>query len=185
MIELFQNYFAQAPAFGWNAFWISQGFILLALCSDIISYQMKKREHLLAFFVVSTVFVAVHLFLLGENTAGLLITLAAIRFFVCIFSTDTKIMYGFLFLATLVFFYNYKAPTDILALFCNYLFTIAGFQKSDKHLRQVMMCGTSCWIVFNILIFSPAAVFLESVFLTSNFVGYYRFYIKKKTSSQS
>jgi len=42
-----------------------------------------------------------------------------------------------------------------------------------------MMCGTSCIIVYNFLVFSPVGVLLELVFLASNFVGYYRHYLKK------
>lgn len=178
MLEFLQNYFSQAPEFGLNAFWISQGLIGIALIFDIFSYQMKKREHVLMFFVTSSVLIALHLWLLAQTTAALLLGVAALRFFVSIFTTDRRLMYFFLVLSTILAVTLYSGPLDILAWGCNVIFTLASFQKTDRLLRKTMMCGTSLWIIYNILIFSPAAVMLESIFLTSNVVGYYRFYIR-------
>lgn len=178
MFELIQNYLAQAPAFGWNAFWVSQGLIGLALCSDIASYQMKKREHVLGFFVVSTILIATHLWLLGETMGALLVALAALRFTTNIFTTDKHLMWLFLFTGAGITLWQYQVPVDILAFVATIFFTLAGFRKTDKALRLTMMGGTSIWIIYNLLIFSPAAVILESIFLTSNFIGYYRYYIR-------
>ncbi len=47
---------------------------------------------------------------------------------------------------------------------------------SDKRFRELMMLGIAIWIVHNILAGSPGAVVLETFFLGSNLVGYYRFY---------
>lgn len=178
MLELVQTYLAQAPEFGLNAFWVSQGLIGLALVSDVTSYQMKKREHVLTFFVISTVLISIHLYLLDEVIGALLVALAAVRFATNIFTTDSRIMWGFLAVAFTITLWQYETPLDILAFIATIFFTIAGFRKTDKILRQTMMCGTSLWILYNVLIFSPAAVVLETIFLTSNFVGYYRYYIR-------
>lgn len=179
MFELLQAYFSQAPEFGWNAFWISQGLIGLALCSDVISYQMKKREHVLCFFVISTILISVHLWLLDEIIGALLVALAAVRFTTNIFTTDQRLMWLFLLTGAGITIWQYQSPVDVLAFFATIFFTLAGFRKTDKALRLTMMGGTSIWIIYNLLIFSPAAVALESIFLLSNIVGYYRFYIRE------
>ena len=178
MLEVLPAYFAQAPAFGLNAFWISQGLIGLALVSDVISYQMKRREHVLGFFVVSRLLIALHLYLREQPTAAALLGLAAVRFFVSIFTTRHEVMYFFLALSTILTFILYSSWLDIWAWACNVIFTFASFRPNDKQLRQTMMGGTSLWIGYNLFIFSPAAVLLESIFLTSNLVGYYRYYIR-------
>ena len=43
-----------------------------------------------------------------------------------------------------------------------------------------MFIGTSFWLVHNYFANSPAAVFMEVLFLGSNLIGYYRHYIKPK-----
>jgi hypothetical protein len=55
--------------------------------------------------------------------------------------------------------------------------TVASFCKDDKRLRQLMLVGTSLWIVHNYLAGSPGAVLMEAIFIASNLVGYVRYYI--------
>ncbi|MBH0041641.1 YgjV family protein [Pseudoalteromonas sp. SWXJZ10B] len=43
-----------------------------------------------------------------------------------------------------------------------------------------MVVGTSLWISHNMLVGSPIAVLMESLFMASNLVGLYRFYTPKK-----
>ena len=43
-----------------------------------------------------------------------------------------------------------------------------------------MLIGTSLWIVHNFLAGSPGAVLMEAIFISSNLVGYFRFYIRPK-----
>lgn len=178
MLELLQTYFAQAPAFGWNAFWVSQGLIGIALVCDLVSWQCKRREVILSWLTVSTIFIGTHLILLGEYTAGLLIYIATLRFFTSIFTTNPKFMWGFLALVLGITALTYSAPTDLLALAANIVFNYAAFRPQDKALRQWTMLGTSIWIGFNLIIFSPAGIVLETIFLLSNITGYYRFYIR-------
>lgn len=58
--------------------------------------------------------------------------------------------------------------------------TYASFQGKDFTLRLLMIVGTVCWIVHNLLAFSPLAVVMETVFLISNLVGLWRFYANPK-----
>lgn len=178
MLELIQAYFAQAPAFGWNAFWVSQGLMMVALGCDLVSWQCKQRRVILMWLTVSTIFIGTHLILLEEYTAGALIFMATLRFFTSIFTTNAKFMWGFLGLMLIVTGLTYEKPIDLIAITANIIFNYAAFRPNDKSLRLWTMLGTSIWISFNILIFTPAGIFLESVFLLSNMAGYYRYYIR-------
>jgi len=178
MLELFQTYFAQAPAFGWNAFWVSQGLIGLALLFDMASWQFKSRGHIVLLLAASNALISTHLFLLEQPVAGFLVGLGGIRFLVSYFTTHQYVLYGFLTLGIIVSAILYQAPLDIMALFCSSIFAVASFQKTDQPLRLFMMLGSMLWITYQFLIFSPAAMLLSSIFLTSNFVGYYRYCIR-------
>jgi hypothetical protein len=56
---------------------------------------------------------------------------------------------------------------------------VAAFQEDDRRLRQLMIVGTSFWLLHNYLIGSPTAVLMEVLFISSNLAGYYRYYVKK------
>ncbi len=178
MFELIQTYFSQAPVFGWNAFWVSQGLMVVALGCDLVSWQCKQRRVILSWLTVSTIFIGTHLVLLEEYAAGALIYVATLRFFTSIFSTNPKFMWGFMGLVIAIAVLMYEKPIDLIAIAANLVFNYAAFRPNDKSLRLWTMLGTSIWISFNILIFTPAGIFLESVFLLSNIIGYYRYYIR-------
>ena len=116
--------------------------------------------------------------LLEEYTAGTLIYISTLRFITSIFTTNAKFMWGFLVLILVVAGLTYEKPIDLIAITANVIFNYAAFRPNDKTLRLWTMLGTSIWISFNILIFTPAGIFLESVFLLSNLAGYYRYYIR-------
>jgi hypothetical protein len=56
--------------------------------------------------------------------------------------------------------------------------TTAAFCEDDKRLRGLMIIGTSFWMFHNYLAQSPMAEAMELLFMTSNVVGYYRYYKK-------
>nr|WP_235576760.1 YgjV family protein [Pseudoalteromonas sp. P1-9] len=74
---------------------------------------------------------------------------------------------------------------SLIALFAALLQTYASFQANDFTLRCFMIVGTLCWILHNVLVFSPVAVMMESVFLMSNLIGLWRFYAKKRLSASA
>ncbi len=72
---------------------------------------------------------------------------------------------------------------DLLSLAGSLLQTRAAFCRNDKRLRELMFVGSGCWLLNNILLGSPMAVLMESVFIGSNLLGYYRFYLRRKGSA--
>lgn len=169
----------ELPPFELNAFWISQILIGFALICDCISWQCKNRKTILVWLMGASSLIATHFWVLGETTASLIVYLSTLRFFISIFSTHRYWLYAFLAAVFLIGITTYTKTTDLLVMLASSFTTYASFQPHDKKLRQWMMVGTSLWIGYDIIIFSPGAALLESIFLISNLVGYWRFYIRR------
>ncbi len=164
-----------------NAFLISQLLIGIAFITDFLSFQFKDRKKILFLLCISVTLISSHYFLLGKTTAGVLTLISLLRCSIAYFSTKKIWMFLLFGLSILGFSLTYTEPISFVIFFGLILITIGAFQKKDKNLRTIIMSGTVLMIIYNVLIFSPIAVALESSFLISNLIGYYRFYVSKKT----
>lgn len=162
------------------AFFASQILASFAIIADVFSFQFKERKKIIIFFMIAATCIGLHYLLLERYAAASIIAIWIVRFFVSYHRTDTYLIYVFTVIFAWVTYLFYKDIYDIIIFIWITFVTLWVFQKNDKHLRQFMMCGTSCVIVYNFLIFSPVWVLLESIFLWSNLIGYYRHYIKKR-----
>ena len=166
-------------------FLASQLFAGIAIIADIFSFQFKERKKIITFFIIAASCVALHYLLLERYVAAIIAWLGIIRFFIAYKSTWKYWKYIFIWLFSLTTYLFFKDWFDLIVLAWMTFITIWVFQSDDKKLRLIMMTGTSCVILYNFLIFSPVWVLLESIFLTSNIVGYYRYYIRKKQLCQN
>jgi Bacterial inner membrane protein len=161
-------------------FLLSQILVGIAICSDILSFQFKEKKKIVACLMVSCTLISTHFMLLGHWTAACLGIVAAIRFTTAFFSASKIAMTLFLVATVGIAVFTYEGVLSILGC-CGGIFgTLASFRKEDKSLRLLMLAGTSMWIIHNILAGSPGAVLLETIFISSNLVGYFRFYIRPK-----
>ncbi len=163
-----------------SAFTVSQILAGIAFLPALMSFQFKKREHILLLLVCSASLMSIHFFLLDQITASLIALLGAGRMFLARKFALEKMMLIFLLLNMIVLFITYQQPVNLLAFLATTCFTYANFRKDDKSLRLLMMLGTTVWIIHNALVGSPVAVLVEASFLTGNIVGYYRHYFRKK-----
>ncbi|WP_136807630.1 YgjV family protein [Desulfosediminicola flagellatus] len=163
-----------------SLFVLSQILVGIAICTDIASFQFKERVHIVSCLLISCIMIAIHFWCLGHWTAACLALLAAIRFIACLFSTSRKLLWVFLMIAIVVSAFTYEGLLTILGFTGTIFGTFAAFSKDDKILRQFMFVGTSIWIVHNVIAGSPGAVLLEIIFLSSNVIGYFRYYIKPR-----
>lgn len=162
-------------------FLLSQILIGIAICTDTLSFQFKERKKIVACLLVSCTLISAHFMLLGHWTAACLGLVAAVRFTTSIFSTSKKLMGLFVFATIIISIFTYEGLLSVLGCTGGIFGTVASFCKEDKLLRQLMLIGTSLWIVHNILAGSPGAVLMEIIFISSNLVGYFRFYIRPKS----
>ena len=161
-------------------FILSQILTGIAICTDTASFQFKERKKIVACLLVSCTLISIHFMLLNHWTAALLALVAALRFTTSIFSTSKKLMTVFIVATIVISIITYEGLLSILGCSGGIFGTIASFCKDDKLLRQLMLIGTCLWIVHNFLAGSPAAVLMEAIFISSNLVGYFRFYIRPK-----
>ena len=161
-------------------FLFSQIFAGIAIISDFLSFQFKERNKIIVFFLISVSFLFLHYLLLDRYTAAVIMAIGIVRYLVCFRYTQKYWKYIFIagyIIATIIF---YKDVYDLIFLVGMSLSTFAAFEIDDKSLRHYMMSATSFSILYNFLIFSPMWVLLEGLFLWSNFIWYYRHYLKKK-----
>jgi len=161
-------------------FVLSQILIGIAICSDILSFQFKERKKIVACLIVSAIFISSHFMLLGHWTAAYLGLLAAARFTSSLFTTSKRIMWIFLFITFVISTFSFEGLLSVLGCTATVFTTVASFSKEDKLLRQLMLVGTMIWITHNYLAGSPGAVLMEALFISSNLVGYFRYYIRPK-----
>ena len=162
-----------------TSFVFSQILIGIAFCFDLAAFQFKSRKHILLCMIVSAALIATHFIALDRITAGLFIYVGVVRYALSYFTTSTKVMFLCMILTTSVLFLTFTGMISIIAYMGAMVGTWSSFRPDDRTLRRGAMVGTSLWIIHNILVKSPAAVVLEVFFLAGNFLGYYRFYLKR------
>lgn len=164
-------------------FLLSQILIGIAICTDTLSFQFKERKKIVACLLISCTLISAHFMLLGHWTAACLGLIAAVRFTTSMFSTSKKLMGLFIIATVVISIVTYAGILTVLGCAGGIFGTIASFCKEDKMLRQLMLVGTSLWIVHNFLAGSPGAVLMEAIFISSNLVGYFRFYVRPKSQA--
>ncbi len=161
----------------------SQISVFIGMILGFLSLQFKKREYVFWLLIVSTIFISAHYFLLNKISAWVIVCISVLRFITCYFTTDKKYLIIFILLNTISLFFTYKEIYDLIIYIWLIIFIIWNFQEDWKMMRKIMMLGTFIIFIYNIIIFSPIWVISEASFLVSNFIWYYRFYIKKNKIS--
>jgi len=160
-------------------FILSQIAVTIAMVFDFLSLQFKKRQHTFLLLIIAASLISVQYFLLNKIAAGVIVAISVLRFITCYFTTNKKYLYIFISLNTLALFFTYKSPTDFIIYIGLVVFITGNFQENNKLMRKLMMVGTSIIVLYNFIIYSPMGVIAESSFLMSNFIGYYRHYLRK------
>lgn len=161
-----------------SVFFISQLLVGVALIFDILSFQFKNRKYILHSIAAACFFMAVHFLLLEQWTATVLMGLSALRYGVSGYTTDRRWMYFFCVSAVAGTVWTYAGLVSLLSFGATFVLTIGAFSKTDKRLREITFFGVGLWIIHNVVVWSPSAIALESLFLMSNVVGYYRYYLR-------
>lgn len=163
-----------------SSFLLSQILVSIAICTDILSFQFKDRKKIVGCLLVSTLLISAHFMLLEHWTAAGLGLVAAVRFATSLFTSSKKMMGLFICSAVIITACSFEGLLSILSCWGAIFGTAAAFCREDKRLRQLMLVATSFWVVHNYIAGSPGAVLMELLFISSNLVGYYRYYIRAK-----
>lgn len=161
-----------------SLFFISQVLVAIAIGFDLMSFQFKERKKIVGCLFCAGILISSHFVLLEQWTAAGLMIIATVRYLASMFTTSNKLKYLFISLSIVTSVVTYAGVTSILSCIGSVFQTVAAFNKDDKRLRELMILGTSFWLVHNYVIGSPTAVLMEALFISSNLVGYYRYYYK-------
>lgn len=159
-----------------STFVLSQILAGIAFAHGLISFQLKPRRSVLLCLFLLTVFNSSHFFLLGRPGPATLQILTGVRYLTAMFTMNRKLMYLFLLVSLVAFLVTFKSPHSFLALIAVLLGTYGSFQPADRTMRIFLMLGNSTWLIHNIFASTPVAAVMEASFLTSNALGYWRFY---------
>jgi len=167
-----------------SLFAISQILVVIAIGFDLLSFQFKERQRIIACLIVSCLLIAVHFALLGHWTAMGLGGLAAVRFIASYCTTSKKVMALFIAASLVIAATTFHGVLSVLSCLGSIFGTIGSFCKEDKQLRQVLLVATSLWLIHNVLAGTPTAVLMEALFIGSNLLGYYRYYYRRAGKSE-
>jgi hypothetical protein len=76
--------------------------------------------------------------------------------------------------------YSYIGFLSILGFIATVFITMGSFSTNDKFLRIMMIVGGTLWLLHNAILWSPVGILVETVFVGSSAIGYYRYYIGGK-----
>ncbi|CAM3724690.1 YgjV family protein [Parendozoicomonas haliclonae] len=159
-------------------FLLSQILAGIAICFDMLSFQFKDRKKLLGCLFCACILLSTHFALLEQWTAAGMLLISTCRYFTSIFTTSKKAAAVFIVASLTTTFFTFNGITSVLSCSASVLQTTAAFNKNDKTLRLLMMAGICLWITHNTLVQSPMAVVVEVLFMASNLVGFYRYYLR-------
>ena len=161
-----------------SAFVLSQLLIGVAFLIDLASFQFRERCYVLMCLAAAACLIGVHFWLLDAYTAAFLGFLAALRFITALFSRSPLLLMLFLGVVLVNAVLTWVGVMSLLATVGSLISTTAAFLHSDRGFRIMMMIASLFWIAHNAVAQSPAAIALESFFLLSNLVGYYRHHLR-------
>lgn len=157
--------------FAWSQLLAAVGAVF-----GIVSFQLRERRSVLLCLIALSCFNASHFLVLGRTTPAILLFLTVTQFITALISRHRAFVAIYLVAAAITIGLSYNGIPSWLAFGAFTCGTIGSFQHSDRVLRMCFCAGNLFWIVHNVLVGSPVAILIETAFLTSNLVGYWRLY---------
>ena len=157
-------------------FLLSQILATIAMIFDLSSFQFKEKKKMMLCNTTAALLLAIHCSLLNEVSGAFVLIISGLRFFTSIYTTNKVYRDLFVIAYLLSFGVTFSSLTALLPTIAAINSTYACFLKNDQSLRLRMMFTTLLFITYFIIIKSPVACMLEIGFLTSNIVGYLRYY---------
>lgn len=154
-----------------SEFWISQVFAAAALVCGLLSFQLPRREQVLLLLAGTGAFNAIHFYLLNQVTACAVAALTACRLLSARHTTRREVMLFFVAAAVLAGVLTAENPVNYLGVVAMVVATVGCFQSDNLRVRYAFMAGAAIWALHNYLVWTPVALVMELMFLTSNIIG--------------
>ena len=166
-------------------FLLSQLLVSITLAIECFAMQLKNKNRILALLSISCLFNGFHYLLLEQPTAGFIFLFSSIRFLISIKWKFQWMAAASLCVSLLITIYTYIGFLSVLGFIATVFITTGSFSNNDKFLRLMMIIGGTLWLVHNAILWSPVGILVETVFVGSGIVGYYRYYIAGKLEKSS
>ncbi len=177
-------------------YYIAQGIGIVAMAMNIFSYQMKKRQGIIAMQFFGTMLFSVSFFMLGAVTGGLLNFIGMVRSAVFLNSERLNARHPLWLIAfegayaasyILTFALFGKEPTavnfilEFLPLVGMTATTVSFRMSEGRHIRALGLVSSPSWLIYNISSRAVGGSICEIVSLISIIVGIIRYDRKNPT----
>lgn len=157
-----------------TTFVLSQCLAALAFAAGIAAYQGRSRSSILTRWALAAAFNTVHFLLLGVPGVAMIAFITCLRFLAAARTSDRRMMWIFMVLASVGFLATYTRPLGFVALAATLLGTWASFQPKAVTVRMTFAVCAALWGIHNALAGSPVGALMEVAFLSSNAYGWWR-----------
>lgn len=170
-----------------NLWWVIlvQGIGFLGIACSVLAFQCKEYRPLIWLRGANELFFAIQYLLLGAYSGAAVDFLGCFRNWVFL-DCDKKgkslrpwrIFFSCVFVG--VSLLTWAGPKSLLSAVAKVASTIAYGSSNPRLIRFITLCSSSCWLIYNTLVFSIAGVLGEVLTLTSVLIGIVRFDILNK-----
>ena len=172
-----------------NIWWaiLVQGIGFLGIACSILAFQYKQYRPLVTLRAATELFFGIQYILLGAYSGAAMDFLGCFRNWVFL-DCDKKgkslrpwrILFSVIFVAATLL--TWAGPKSLLSAVAKVASTVAYGSSNPRLIRFITLCSSSCWLIYNLLVFSLAGVLGEVITLASVLIGILRFDILGKTS---
>ena len=158
------------------AFYIGQGFGVLAVILGFISYQMKSSKMVLIFQIsVCTVF-SIHFLLIGAMSGFALNVLCLIRNVTYYFKgkwilKDPYVTVFFTVIMGIVGIFSWQGYPSIFVIIGMMVNTVGMSFRDAQNMRKSILISSPLVILYDVLVSSYGGIVYESVVIVSSVVG--------------
>ena len=158
------------------AFYIGQGFGVLAVILGFISYQMKSSKMVLIFQIsVCTVF-SIHYLLIGALSGFALNVLCLIRNVTYYFKgkwilKDPYVTVFFTVIMGIVGIFSWQGYPSIFVIIGMMVNTVGMSFRDPQNMRKSILISSPLVILYDVLVSSYGGIVYESVVIVSSIVG--------------
>lgn len=152
------------------------GFIV-----SITAFLQKKDISLVILNAAECLVLALHFYLLDNNTAMVILLIAASRNIVSLYVKSTRVAVFFVILGITLGIYTLKHWYSCFTILAQVVSTIALFTCKGISLRLAFCFGSTCWIINNIFTGSIGGIAVEIFVILANITTIIRLLKDHKT----
>ena len=162
---------------------------IIAMVFNILSYQGKSKNTVIAFQLIGGMLFAVNFLMLGATIGGILNIIATVRAVIFLFKDKFKAdhiawLFAFATVYVLIYILNFtvlgKEPTvynlviEVLPVIGMLALNIGFRLKNAGGIRRCGLISSPAWLIYNIAVGSWGAIICEAFTLISIFIGMLR-----------